>query len=189
MRKAVFLDKDGTLIADVPYNVDVDKITLQPNSIAGLRSLQDSGYLLIIVSNQAGIAQGRFTAIQLDHAMAHLCNLLKQEGIEINAIYYCPHYPEAELPEYRQVCDCRKPLPGLIIRAAKDLDIDIAGSWMIGDILNDVEAGNRAGCRSILIDNGNETEWKNGEYRSPGYSCSSIDEAAAHITNKVLLHD
>lgn len=181
MRKAIFLDKDGTLIPDIPYNCDPARITLQPGTVDGLRLLSSAGYLMIIVSNQAGVAHGYFSEAELELAMKQLEKLLNDAGIVIAGIYYCPHHPEAKVAAYRKQCDCRKPMPGMLLQAARRHNIDLAASWMIGDILNDVEAGNRAGCRSILINNGNETEWLTGEFRTPVFSCKDIDDAASYI--------
>jgi D-glycero-D-manno-heptose 1,7-bisphosphate phosphatase len=188
-RKAIFLDKDGTLIPDIPYNSDPAKITLENNIIEGLKLLQEQDYLLIVISNQAGIGLGYFTELQLDAAMARMCALLQEAGITINDIYYCAHHPESQIPEYRQLCDCRKPLPGLLISAGQDHNIDMENSWMIGDILNDVEAGNRAGCKSILINNGNETEWLSGQYRDPALICDNVNDAANYILNMQSIND
>lgn len=189
MRKAIFLDKDGTLIPDIPFNCDPTKIVLEANMLEGLKLLHEQGYLLIIISNQAGVGLGYFTEAQLGVAMAQLRKLLQQANIPIHDVYYCPHYPESTIPKYRKVCDCHKPSPGLLISAAHDHNIDVAASWMIGDILNDVEAGNRVGCRSILIDNGNETEWLDGQYRSPAFICKTINDAAIYINNHQLTDD
>lgn len=188
-RKAIFLDKDGTLIPDIPYNSDPTKITLENNIVEGLKLLQEQDYLLIVISNQAGVGLGYFTELQLDTAMARMCTLLQEAGITINDIYYCTHHPESQIPGYRQMCDCRKPLPGLLISAGQDHNIDMENSWMIGDILNDVEAGNRAGCKSILINNGNETEWLSGEYREPALICDNVNHAANYILNMQLIND
>jgi len=181
MKKAVFLDKDGTLVNDVAYNVDVTKIELTQQSIEGLLVLQKAGYLLIIISNQAGLAHGYFSEFALIRANEYLESLLKEHGIQINAAYYCPHHPEGHVRGLSMDCSCRKPKPGLLMTAAKDLNIDLTSSWMIGDILHDVEAGNRAGCRTVLVDNGNETEWVTGAWRQPFAHVSSINEAASFI--------
>jgi histidinol-phosphate phosphatase family protein len=174
MKKAVFLDKDGTLIVDVPYNVDPALVKLSPESTGGLKLLQENGYVLLVISNQSGIARGYFTEEALIPAREKLYQLLAEQGVFLNGFYYCPHTDE-------DACECGKPRPGMLFGAAEDMNIDLSGSWMIGDILNDVEAGNRAGCRTILIDNSNETEWLLNQSRTPTKICSTIDDAAAHI--------
>jgi D-glycero-D-manno-heptose 1,7-bisphosphate phosphatase len=180
-RKAIFIDKDGTLITDVPYNIDPEKIILNDNCITGLQNLQHRNYLLVIVSNQSGVARGYFQENALIAVEQRIKALLAKEGIRLNSFYYCPHYPEGTIERYATDCDCRKPQPGMLIKAASELDIDLAASWMIGDILNDVEAGNRAGCKSILIDNGNETEWLLNDLRIPVARVKNIDAAADYI--------
>jgi len=183
MDKAIFLDKDGTLIPDIPYNVDPEKIRLSENCIEGLRLLADSGYKLIVVSNQSGIARGYFTEVRFFAVIKRVHELLLAEGITLDGFYYCPHHPEGTIPTYAIDCDCRKPLPGMLNKAADDYELDLAQCWMIGDILNDMEAGNGAGCSTVLIDNGNETEWLPGAYRKPEFTCSNINEAAVYIYN------
>jgi D-glycero-D-manno-heptose 1,7-bisphosphate phosphatase len=173
MSKAIFIDKDGTLIPDIPYNVDPDKITLENNLVEGLIKLKEEGYLLIIISNQSGVERGYFKEEALVDVKAKIQTLLAMHNLQLDSFYYCPHYAVQ--------CDCRKPLPGLILKAAQHHNIDLKSSWMIGDILNDVEAGNLAGCKTILIDNGNETEWVKGTYRLPTLTCKSINEAADFI--------
>ncbi|HWT70920.1 MAG TPA: HAD family hydrolase [Oxalicibacterium sp.] len=176
--KAVFLDKDGTLIENVPYNVDPRHIVLSPLAGEGLRLMQQLGYKLFVVSNQAGVAMGHFDESELDAVWHQLDSLLLQEGVKLTRCYYCPHHPEGIVRPYTRVCDCRKPGPGLLLRAAAQHDIDLSASWMIGDILNDVEAGHRAGCRSIMIDNGNETEWELTPARVPDAFVTDLREAA-----------
>ena len=179
--KAVFLDKDGTLIENVPHNVDPARVRLTAGAIDGLKRLQQLGYLLIGVSNQPGIALGYFTETQLDAATLQLRTLLETEGVHLTGLYYCPHHPAGTSRRYAMHCRCRKPAPGLLYAAAHIHDIDLAQSWLIGDILNDVEAGARAGCRTILLDNGNETEWRRGPYREPTYRARDLAEAAQLI--------
>jgi D-glycero-D-manno-heptose 1,7-bisphosphate phosphatase len=188
MNKAFFLDKDGTLIPDIPYNVNPKLITLQTDSVQGLRRLQDEGYRLIIVSNQAGVAMGYFTEDRLSAVENKIKALFELNGLFLSGFYYCPHHPAGSVKDYAVVCDCRKPMPGMLIKAAAEHNIDITRSWMIGDILNDVEAGNRAGCNSILIDNGNETEWITGEHRVPAMICKNINEAAENLL-KIDTHE
>ncbi len=153
---AVFLDKDGTLIEDVPYNVDPDLIRLAPGAVAGLPLLHAAGYRLIVISNQSGVARGLFPEAALAGVEARLRALLADLGVPLAGFYYCPHHPEGSLPDYAFACACRKPEPGLILRAAREHGTDLARSWFVGDILDDVEAGNRAGCRTILVDLGTE---------------------------------
>jgi D,D-heptose 1,7-bisphosphate phosphatase len=182
MNKAVFLDKDGTVIKDVPYNVNPGLITLLPGTVEGLQQLQANGYLLILVTNQAGVARGYFTEDQLPVVEHKLQQLLGERQVQLNGFYYCPNHPEGTVEPYKVACNFRKPMPGMLLKAAEEHQIDLESSWMIGDILHDVEAGNRAGCRTILINNGGETEWlKNNEYREPEYICADIQEAANYI--------
>jgi D-glycero-D-manno-heptose 1,7-bisphosphate phosphatase len=180
-RKAVFIDKDGTLIVDVPYNVTPEKIELNEYCIKGLQNLQNNGYLLVIVTNQSGVALGHFKETALKAVKQQIKTLLAHEHIKLDGFYYCPHHSEGLILPYVIDCSCRKPQPGLLLKAAEELDIDLTASWMIGDILNDVEAGKRAGCQSILIDNGNETEWIINDRRQPDAQVKNIDEAANFI--------
>ncbi|MFD0766916.1 D-glycero-alpha-D-manno-heptose-1,7-bisphosphate 7-phosphatase [Mucilaginibacter lutimaris] len=183
MDKAIFLDKDGTLIPDIPYNVDPDKITLSNDAVAGLLSLQNDGYKLIIISNQSGVARGYFTEDKLPVVKEKMRQLFAENGLSLDGFYYCPHHPEGTVAGYNIMCDCRKPSPGMLLNAADEHEISLTNSWMIGDILNDVEAGNRAGCKTVLIDNGNETEWLDGAYRKPTIVCKTINQAAEFLLN------
>lgn len=183
-RKAIFLDKDGTLIRDIPYNVDPGLITLQDNTIDGLKSFQQEGYKLIVISNQSGVALGYFCEEALLHVEEKLKQLLEPYEIQLSGFYYCPHHVHGIMPEYTTDCYCRKPFPGMLLHAADVHHLDLSQSWMIGDILNDVEAGNRAGCKTILIDNGNETEWIGGKFRTPALICHTVNQAAECILNK-----
>lgn len=182
-RKAIFLDKDGTLIPDVPYNVDPDFISLQNGVVEGLRLLKDHGYIFAVISNQAGVARGYFKVDDLEKVKEKLNLLLNKEGIDIGAYYFCPHHPLGKVLEYSIACNCRKPEPGMILKAARELNIDTPKSWMIGDILNDVEAGNKAGCKTILLDIGNETEWIEGVFRKPTFVAANFLQAARFICN------
>jgi len=180
MKKAIFVDKDGTLINDIPYNVDPQLVSLMRNTTKGLRAMQAAGFDLVIVSNQPGLALGRFHEGELKLAMQKLFDLLAAEDIFPLAAYCCPHAVEGTVTPYARSCECRKPMPGLLLCAAQELGISLADSWMIGDILNDIEAGHRAGCKTILIDNGNETEWVTGPWRKPDHIASDIDEASTY---------
>lgn len=187
MYPAVFLDKDGTLIEDVPYNVDPALIRFTEGAIAGLRLLLLTGFRLIVISNQAGVARGYFPESALMTVEQHLRQQLDQAGIPLTDFYYCPHHPEGTVAEYAIACSCRKPAAGLILQAAQEHQIDLSRSWFVGDILNDVEAGRRAGCRTILLDNGNETEWLLSPDRLPHYRVSNLNEAAQIIAHSCCL--
>jgi D-glycero-D-manno-heptose 1,7-bisphosphate phosphatase len=181
IQKAVFIDKDGTLIPNIPYNIDPDRITIDDATIEGLRLLKEEGFLLIVISNQAGVAKGYFEEEALEQVWNKISSILQKRELNIDAFYYCPHEPNGTIEQYAVECDCRKPLPGMILRAATALKIDLSQSWMIGDILNDVEAGKRAGCSTILIDNGNETEWRFREVRTPDFIAKNFLEASSRI--------
>src|SRR5579875_2372731 len=180
-RRAVFLDKDGTLIKDIPYNIDPQKIQLTSRAMEGLSALHESGYALIVVSNQSGVARGLFPERALGEVEHSLRCQLAAFGVPLAGFYYCPHHPQSHVNGYTIACRCRKPAPGMLRRAAADLGIDLAQSWMVGDILDDIEAGRRAGCRTVLIDNGNETEWRHGQRRQPHYHAADLAEAARLI--------
>lgn len=180
-QKAIFIDKDGTLIPNIPYNVNPEKISIDKETIEGLRLLKEEGFLLIVISNQSGIAKGYFEEKDLEQVWNKISALLQLHNLNFDAFYYCPHEPNGTVERYAIQCDCRKPLPGMILKAASELNIDLTQSWMIGDILNDMEAGKRAGCSTILIDKGNETEWRLNEIRTPDFIAGNFLKAAAHI--------
>ncbi len=182
MKKAVFIDKDGTLIRDEPYNVSPEKIILEPFAGESLRRLREAGYALILVTNQAGVAHGYFREIMLVGVFDYINSLLRDEGAWLDGFYYCPHHPQAALKQYRQICQCRKPSAGMILQAAKEHQVYLPSSWMIGDILHDIEAGNRAGCKTVLLDNGHETVWHLDENRAPLYKVNSWPAAVDIIT-------
>jgi D-glycero-D-manno-heptose 1,7-bisphosphate phosphatase len=181
-RRAVFLDKDGTLIENVPYNVDPVRIRLAPRAVEGLRMLAGAGFALVVVSNQSGVARGYFDLAALELVRERLEMLLAAGGVRLDGFHFCPHHPDGSVEVFARPCDCRKPLPGMLRHAARDLGIDLEQSWMVGDILDDVEAGRAAGCRSVLVDNGNETEWRSGSLREPHVRVADLHEAARVIT-------
>lgn len=181
--KAIFIDKDGTLVDDLPYNVEARRITLCSGAGAALRLLSRLDYRLFVVSNQAGVAFGRFRESALEGVSDRLQDLLFRERLSLDGCYYCPHHPDGSVPAYARDCHCRKPMPGLLLKAAHEHGIDLRASWMIGHILHDVEAGNRAGCRTILLDNGHETEWRLGPRRIPTRMAPDLYTAAVLIAN------
>jgi histidinol-phosphate phosphatase family protein len=174
LARAIFLDKDGTLIEDVPFNVDPARVALTPGAGPALKSLTDRNFRLVVVSNQSGVAAGRFAESALGAVERRIAELLAPWGVAIDAYWYCVHAATAG-------CSCRKPAPGLMLRAAAELEITLAESWLIGDILDDVEAGHRAGCRAALVLNGNETEWQRGDLRIPDVAARSLEQVARGI--------
>jgi D-glycero-D-manno-heptose 1,7-bisphosphate phosphatase len=171
---AVFIDKDGTLVENVPYNVDPGRIALTAGAAQGIAALAEHGFRVIVVSNQPGVALGLYGAAELRRVEQRLRELLPSLG----AFYFCPHGPHAG-------CKCRKPAAGMLLRAAREHRVRLDHSWMIGDILDDIEAGRRAGCRTLLLDNGNETEWQVTRARTPNLVAQDLAQAAALI----LEHD
>ena len=157
-QKAVFLDRDGTLNKYVGFLRDIDEFKLLDGVADAIKAVNNSGYLAIVVTNQPVIARGEVTVQQLEEIHNKMETLLGLEGAYIDSIYYCPHHPhkgyEGEITELKFDCDCRKPKPGMLMQAVKDFNIDLNGSWMIGDSENDIRCGINAGCRKVLIGSG-----------------------------------
>ncbi|REK11412.1 MAG: HAD family hydrolase [Planctomycetota bacterium] len=153
-RRAIFLDRDGTLNVDVGFTHRVEDLVLEANVGAGLRHLQALGFELIITTNQSGIARGHFSEAEMHAFNEALCDLLTGGGIRIAGIYHCPFHPTAGRGSYRRESELRKPRPGMLLTAASEHRIDLASSFAIGDRLSDVLAGQAAGCRSILVQTG-----------------------------------
>lgn len=181
-RPAVFLDKDGTLVENVPYNVDCARLRLTAGAGEALRTLHEQGFALVVVTNQAGVALGYFTEEAVLRVRDALQSLLQQWDVRLTGFFYCPHLPTGTVARYARLCECRKPLPGMLLSAAREFDLDLSRSWMVGDILHDVEAGHRAECRAILMDNGGETEWDMRDpRRRPDYIASDLVNATRYI--------
>ena len=149
--KAVFLDRDNTLIEDSGYLADPDGIRILPGVELALKSLAQAGYLLVVATNQSGIARGLLTEETLQSVHERMLELLTKKGAHIDKIYYCPYFADGTVPEYAIESDLRKPEPGMLLQAADDLDLDLDASWMVGDSSRDIEAGQRAGCRTVRI--------------------------------------
>lgn len=156
MKRALFLDRDGTLIQPRRQPSDPGDLVLSQGVCPLLRTFQQAGWEVILVANDSGIASGSVTGEMLDRLHDRLRDMLGVWGIELNAIQSCSHRVDAVVPHVAIPCRCRKPRPGMLLRAADTRDIDLRRSWMIGDDLYDVEAGNRAGCRTVLVDLGTE---------------------------------
>ena len=158
-QKAVFLDRDGTINKDAGFLTDINDLELIPGAADAIKKINRSGFLAIVVTNQPVIARGELSFEQLQEINNKLETLLGKEGAYIDGLYFCPHHPDkgfaGERPAYKTVCSCRKPEPGLLLKAAKDFNIDLSESYMIGDSSRDVQAGHTAGCRqNILLHDG-----------------------------------
>ena len=184
---AVFLDRDGTLNEEAGYLNHVDRMKLIDGAAEAVRLLNRHGLKTVVVSNQAGVARGYFPEELLPHLHDRLRALLKEQGAELDAIYYCPHHPDVGDPPYRQDCDCRKPGLGMIRRAEKELSVDARCSYMVGDKISDVEFGKKAGCKSILLLTGyGKGEWEYHQSRlndEPDYIATDLLDAAKWILN------
>jgi len=143
-RPAVFLDRDGTICVLVEYMDDPDQVQLIPGAGEAIKRLNELGFLVVMITNQSALARGYFTEEVLDAIHERLARVLEKEGARIDAIYFCPHHPDDK-------CSCRKPQPGLVLTASKELKIDLGRSFMVGDKIDDVKAGKKAGCKGILV--------------------------------------
>ncbi|MBI4483532.1 MAG: HAD family hydrolase [Acidobacteria bacterium] len=168
--RAVFLDRDGTLIEEVGYVNHVDRIRLYPWSAEAVQMLNHSGLKTIIVTNQAGIARGYFTEDLLDRVHEKLRAELARGGARLDAIYYCPHHPREGQPPWRQECECRKPKPGMLLRAATEMDLDLPASFVVGDRYGEVEMARSVGASSVFLLSGygrGEYEYQRGQWPHP----------------------
>lgn len=187
-RRCVFLDRDGVIVEDRGLLTRPEDFRILPGAPEALRMLRQAGFGLVVVSNQAVVARGLLTETEILALQDHLGRLLQAEGAPaLDGFYYCPHHPSADVPAYRQDCPCRKPRPGLLLRASRELGLELACSFMVGDRLTDLQAGNRAGCRSIWIQSGRhgdapiETNESLDPQPSVAFICGSLLEAATWI--------
>ncbi len=148
---AVFLDRDGTVTDEVGYVNHPSRLRLLPRTAEALRRLNRAGMPAVLVTNQSGVARGYFSEDILAAVNATLVDLLKREGAYLDALYVCAHHPKEGVPPFRADCDCRKPKPGLLLRAAAELDLDLSRSWMVGDKPSDLLTGHRVGTRTALV--------------------------------------
>jgi D-glycero-D-manno-heptose 1,7-bisphosphate phosphatase len=159
MPKAVFMDRDGVLIEDVHLLTNVNQLSLMPNVPDALKILARQGFLLVVVTNQTVVARGMATESDIMVIHQQLSEkIFKAAQIRIDAFIYCPHHPNAQISQYRVDCECRKPRPGMLFETARALNLQLANSYMIGDRLSDIAAGNAAGCRSIWVQTGHHND-------------------------------
>ncbi len=157
-RRAVFLDRDGTLNVEKEYLHRSEDFELLPGVPEALKRLQDAGFMLVVVTNQSGIARGYYSLEDVDILHRYMCSELERYGAKLAGIYVCPHHPTTGKEPFVKDCDCRKGKPGMLLQAAAELDIDLSRSFMIGDKASDATAGLNAGCRSYLVATGHPIE-------------------------------
>ena len=151
MNKAVFLDRDGTINADKEYLWRIEDFEFLPGAVEALRLLKQAGFLLIVISNQSGVARGYYTESDIIRLHTWMERALASQGVKLDGIYYCPHHPDGTVEQYRKNCDCRKPMVGLFLRAAKEHAIDFSQSYAVGDKLRDCAVCKTTDCRGFLI--------------------------------------
>ena len=160
-RPAVFIDRDGTLTEEVGYVNHLSRLRLLPRAAAAVRRLNEAGIAAVVATNQAGIARGYFSEDLMHAVHARLHDLLKEGGAHLDGLYVCPHHPTEGAPPFRSECECRKPKPGLLLRAARDLDLDLAASTMVGDKASDLLVAPAVGARAVLVLTGyGRGEWE-----------------------------
>jgi len=184
MRDAVFLDRDGTILDELGYLTPDSTVHVYPFSIDAIRLLARAGFAVVVITNQGGIGLGLYDHAFVDRTHGDLSRQFEAGGATIDGWYYCPHHPEAVVAEFKQVCGCRKPATGLVTTAAKDLDVDLSRSWVVGDQWRDIEVAHRTGARSVLVRTGYgrrlEHNWPDGIAR-PTIVADNLMEAAARI--------
>ena len=177
-QKAIFLDRDGTINKYVGFLRSIDEFALIDGVAEAIRKINESGYLAIVVTNQPVIARGEVSFEELEGIHNKMETLLGEKGAYLDAIYYCPHHPhkgyEGECPELKIECDCRKPKPGMLFKAAEDFNIDLSQSWMIGDGENDVKAGINAGCKTVFLNDNDENYGQTETVKSLGEFVSRL---------------
>jgi D-glycero-D-manno-heptose 1,7-bisphosphate phosphatase len=178
--KAVFLDRDGTIIEDSGYINSPEQIKFIPGSIEAIKKLNEAGYKVVIISNQAGIARGLLSEDMLQTIDKIIHRQVLSGGGHIDASYYCPHHPEHGVHPYKQACDCRKPHPGLIKKAVRDHNIELSGSFMVGDKSSDIGTGKRAEVKTIFVRTGHGQEELK---EKPDHLADNLTEAVRWILN------
>jgi D-glycero-D-manno-heptose 1,7-bisphosphate phosphatase len=186
MKRAVFMDRDGTISEEVGYINHPSRFRLYPYSASAIKHLNEAGWLAIVVTNQAGVARGYFSEEMVQIVHQQLKQELEDEGARLDAIYYCAHHPSVGEPPYRFDCDCRKPKPGLIRHATEEFDIDLKASWMVGDRYSDIEMARNAGVNSAFLLSGygrGEWEHQRGSWQhQPDLVTENLFDAVKKIT-------
>ena len=184
-RRAIFMDRDGTVCEEVGYVNHVDRIRLLPRSAEAIRLANQAGFQTVIVTNQAGVARGYFDEDLVHEVHDAVRRQLAEAGARIDGIYYCPHHPEVGAPPYRRACDCRKPGPGMLLRAQEEMGIDLESSYMVGDTVKDLGAGRAVGATTVLVLTGygrGELQYQSHRWTvQPDHVCEDLLEAMQWI--------
>jgi D-glycero-D-manno-heptose 1,7-bisphosphate phosphatase len=187
-RPAVFLDRDGTVSEEVGYVNHTNRFQLLPRSAEAIRRINDSEFLAVLVTNQAGVARGYFRESLVAEVHGRLRDLLAESGAHLDGIYYCPHHPTAGQPPYRRDCNCRKPKPGMIEAAQRDLNIDTSRSFMVGDKHSDIVFAHSVGMKGILVKTGyglgEVDEWSHEWNEHPDYIAEDLLDAVEWISSR-----
>lgn len=190
MNKAVFLDRDGTINVEKNYLYKKEDFEFLPGVIPALKQLQAAGYLLIIVTNQSGIARGYYSEQDFLDLNDWIITILAEQGIYISKVYYCPHHPDADNEKYRVNCECRKPKPGMFLKAKQDFDLDLGACFAIGDKIRDCCICELTECRGFLIGNNEKKEViervKTGEFKNVSYAADLFKAAVQIIASENL---
>ena len=179
MNRAIFMDRDGTVSDEVGYLNHVSRLRVFPWTARAIRAVNESPLLAVLVTNQAGVARGYFKEEMIGAVHDRLVEELEREGARLDAIYYCPHHPTAGEPPYRQDCQCRKPRPGLLLRAAEEHGLDLASSYVIGDKYSDVQLAHAVGASGVLV----LTGYGRGEYE---YERAKWAREPEHVAETLL---
>jgi D-glycero-D-manno-heptose 1,7-bisphosphate phosphatase len=187
-RAAAFIDRDGVINAEVGHVHRIEDFRLLPGVPQALRRLSDCGFALVVITNQAGIAKGLYDQAAYDRLTLHMRERLATEGIALDGVYHCPHHPEGIVADYAVACDCRKPAPGLLLRAASDLGLDLSRSVMIGDKTSDVQAGRAAGVHwTVLVESGHALPADTGSLAD--HRCADLLQASRWVCAAQLALD
>jgi D-glycero-D-manno-heptose 1,7-bisphosphate phosphatase len=180
----VFIDRDGTMLDELGYVTPTSEIKIYPFTADAITRLTNAGFPVAVITNQGGIALGMYDHAFVDATHASLAGTLASAGANVTRWYYCPHHPDGKVPEFTQVCECRKPAVGMLLQAARDLDLDLSSSWVVGDQWRDIELARRAGARGILVRTGYgaglEANWP-ADVPPPTTVCDDLLAAAQHI--------
>ena len=183
---AMFLDRDGVIVEEVNYLDHLSQLRLIPRAAQAIRCLNERSIPVIVVTNQAGVARGYYPESRVAQIHAALNDMLQPQQARIDRFYYCPHHPAAGQMPYRVACECRKPNPGMLLRAASDCKLDLSSCWLVGDKVSDLQAGQRAGCHNILVLTGyGATVWQRWRLDcQPDHVATDLFEAVQYALDR-----